>query len=286
MQDTPVSNKACFGRLKKNVNLCYNAAMNAYLITGLIGIALAVIVVFLLRQKTQLSARHLIYMVLCGGAGIFVGGHLLFFLVGLPDFIRDEVPNIHSGAELFDRIFYASSGMVFYGGLLCALLFCFLYVKIQKLPGRFYLNNVVPAFPLFHVCGRIGCALTGCCYGVEYHGPLAMRYTHAHITEGINDALADFPRFPVQPLEAFLELCIFGILLLLFFKKGNAFSATSTYLLLYSVVRFLDEFLRGDELRGFWGPFSTSQWISLAIFVVTIIYLLRKRKKEKELLQS
>ncbi len=253
--------------------------MNAYQITGIIGIVLALLVVFLVSKKTKLTRSHLIYLSLCGAAGIFVGGHVLFFLVGLPDFIKNDLPAVHSGAQFLDSCYYASSGMVFYGGLLCALLFMYIYARIMKLPIRMYFNNVVLAFPVFHFMGRIGCTLTGCCYGIEYHGICALHYTTAHISPGINDDIANFPRFPVQPLEALMELLIFVVLLILFLKKGDRFSVTSSYLLMYSVVRFLDEFLRGDVLRGFWGPFSTSQWISLAIFVITIIYLIVKRRK-------
>lgn len=260
--------------------------MNAYQITGLIGIALALLVVFLVQKKTKLTRSHLFWLCVCGAAGIFVGGHLLFFLVGLPDFIQNEVPNIHSGAELMDSLYYAASGMVFYGGLLCALLFMYIYARVRKLPVRLYFNNVVLAFPVFHFMGRIGCAFTGCCYGIEYHGPVALQYTQAQVSPGINDHIVDYPRFPVQPLEALLELLIFFVLLLFFLKKGDLFPVTPSYLLMYSVVRFFDEFLRGDELRGFWGPLSTSQWISLAVFVITLIYLIVRYSKFRKLQSS
>ncbi len=210
----------------------------------------------------------------------------MFFLVGLPDFIKYDVPNIHSGAQLLDSLYYASSGMVFYGGLLCALLFMYIYIRVRKLPGRLYLNNMVLAFPVFHCLGRVGCSLTGCCYGIEYHGFCALHYTASHITPGLNDDIADFARFPVQPMEALLELLIFVVLLILFLKKGDRFAVTPAYLLMYSVVRFFDEFLRGDFLRGIWGPFSTSQWISLIIFIVTIIYLIVKRSQFRKLSAS
>lgn len=260
--------------------------MNAYQITGLIGIVLALLVVFLVQKKTRLTRSHLVYLCLCAAAGVFVGGHILFFIVGLPDFIKNDVPNIHSGAQLLDSLYYAASGMVFYGGLLCALLFMWIYIKIRRLPGRLYLNNMVIAFPIFHFMGRIGCAFTGCCYGIEYHGIGAIQYTQSHVTPGINDHIADFTRFPVQPMEALLELIIFIVLLVLLLKKDDRFAVTPTYLLTYAVIRFLDEFLRGDELRGFWGPFSTSQWISLAIIVITIIYLLVKRAQFRKLQAS
>ena len=253
--------------------------LNAYTITGLIGFILAFAVVLLLRKKTRLTLSHILWLCVCAAAGIFTGGHLLFFIVGLPEFISEQLPGIHNGAELMDSLYYASSGMVFYGGLLCALLFMYLYIRVRNLPGRLYLNNMVIAFPLFHVLGRIGCTLTGCCYGIEYHGPFAIQYTQAQVSPGINDEIANFTRFPVQPLEAFLELVIFAVLLLLLLKRGDRFPVTSSYLLMYSVVRFLDEFLRGDSLRGFFGPLSTSQWISLAIFIATLAYLILKRRR-------
>ena len=43
------------------------------------------------------------------------------------------------------------------------------------------------------------------------------------------------------------------------------------------MIRFLDEFLRGDRIRGIWGPFSTSQWISLTILLVLAIRLMIRR---------
>lgn len=260
--------------------------MDSYTIMGLIGAALSAVVVFLLRKRSQLTASHLIWLYICSLAGLFVGGHLLFFLVGLPDFIRNDVPNIHSIDQLLDSLYYASSGLVFYGGLLCALLFMYFYARARKLPIRPYFNNIVIAYPLFHCMGRIGCALNGCCYGIEYHGPFAMQYNASHITPGINDHIADFTRFPVPYLEALIELLIFILLLVLYLKKGDAFAVTPAYLLIYSVVRFFDEFLRGDLNRGFWGPLSTSQWISLAVFLGVIIYLLIRRSKFRKLMAS
>ena len=87
------------------------------------------------------------------------------------------------------------------------------------------------------------------------------------------------------PCQVHLFL-FFVVLLLIYLKKGDAFPVTPVYLICYSVIRFFDEFLRGDVARGIWGPFSTSQWISLVIFVVTVIYLIASRNKEKDLVSA
>ncbi|MCF0142804.1 MAG: prolipoprotein diacylglyceryl transferase [Parasporobacterium sp.] len=252
-----------------------------YLLTALIGLLLAGLVFFLLWRKRQTPGAQSFLLFVSAVAGVFAGGHAMFFIVSLPEFIRDFVPNIHSMDDLFSAIAYCASGMVFYGGLLGALLFAYLYCRANHMDLRANLNHAIVVFPLFHCFGRIGCAFTGCCYGIEYYGPLAIKYTSDYIIHGKNDDIADFTRFPVQPLEALAELIIFVILLVIYLKTEDRYPLTPIYLLTYSVVRFTDEFLRGDAIRGIWGPFSTSQWISLAILAVTVIYLIVKRKHLK-----
>ncbi len=253
---------------------------NWYLICGAVGLAASVLVVLLLIRKRHVTKIQFLYLYILAALGLFIGGHLLFFLVGLPDFIREAVPRIHSFSDFLTEFSYAASGMVFYGGLLCVILFLYIYCKRVKLPVRRYMNIMTVTFPLFHFFGRIGCTLSGCCYGIEYHGALAIHYPTALITEGVNDHLADFSRFPIQPLEAVLELILFIVLLILYVKKEDAVSITSIYLISYSVIRFLDEYLRGDVVRGILGPFSTSQWISLAILIGTIIFLIIPKKRQ------
>ena len=46
-----------------------------------------------------------------------------------------------------------------------------------------------------------------------------------------------------------------------------------------NVIRFFDEFLRGDTYRGFLLGLSTSQIISIVIFICSIIYLIYQGKK-------
>lgn len=253
-----------------------------YLICGIAGFIASLIVVLLLIRKRHVTKSQFLYLYILAALGLFIGGHLLFFLVGLPDFIREEVPYIHSFSDFLTSFSYAASGMVFYGGLLFVLLFLYIYCKRAHLPVRRYMNIMVVTFPLFHFFGRIGCTLSGCCYGIEYHGHFALTYPAAIITEGVNDHLADFSRFPIQPMEALLELILFIVLLLIYLKKGDSFSVTAAYLLIYSAIRFFDEYLRGDVVRGIWGPFSTSQWISLAIFVGTLIVLIIQKTRQPQ----
>jgi len=254
--------------------------VNYYGIFTVIGLLASILVLFFLVRKKKMFSDDLVYGAIWIAVGAFLGAHILFFFVNLPDFITNITANppIDLG-DFFTRLYRAASGLVFYGGLLGALLGLYIYTRVRHLPLRKYLNLFVVVFPLFHAIGRIGCVFSGCCYGIEYHGVCAIHYPDSVIIAGINDHITDFSRFPVQPLEALCEILIFVFLLLLYLKKGDTVSIAIPYLLLYAVVRFCDEFLRGDTYRGIWGPFSTSQWISLAIIVVTVIYIFLKRSR-------
>ena len=260
----------------------------SYTITAGLGLIASLAVYLRLGNRRDVSWKQLVSTYIFAGIGLFIGSHLLFFIVGLPDWLKQYWGNIHSFDDFFMAIAYGASGLVFYGGLLGALLGVLIFCRRFRLSTYRELNNFVVIVPLFHAFGRIGCTLTGCCYGIEYHGPLAITYTAAHINPGISDDIADFSRFPVQPLEALLEILIFVFLFVLYKKSGDKYSLTSIYLLIYGTVRFLDEFLRGDGARKIWGPFSTSQWISLAIVIIVAVRLLicQSRKPQKNLFST
>ena len=144
-------------------------------------------------------------------------------------------------------------------------------------PDRFHLNQL-PMYavlvPLFHAFGRVGCFLGGCCYGIESEfGFTTHTNTNIPSINGVN-------RFPVQLLESGCNLIIFFILLTLFRKRIMEKRLIWIYLLIYPVVRFCDEFLRGDVYRGFLLGLSTSQWVSIILFGVAVVVLVRKGKRE------
>lgn len=253
--------------------------INFYGIFTAIGLVFSLLVIYLLSRKRSLVIDDLVFCGIWTAVGAFLGAHILFFIVNAPDFFvgLSANPPIDVG-DFFTRLYFAASGLVYYGGLLGALAAILIYTKKKYLPARQYLNLFVLVFPLFHGIGRIGCVFSGCCYGIEYHGFAALHYPDSVIVPGINDHITDFSRFPVQPMEALIEFIIFAILLIIYLKKGDTIAIAPIYLLSYAVIRFLDEFLRGDEQRGIWGPFSTSQWIALIIIAATLIYyIVRKR---------
>lgn len=257
----------------------FNRITDPYFISGAIGaICSAILLVYIGKKKPHLKS-NLSLGFISAIAGMLVGAHLLFFITGLPSFGEKYGSYIISVQTLLDAVLDASSGMVFYGGLYGAIIGVMIFCRIRHLNSRTYLNVAACAYPLLHAFGRIGCAIGGCCYGIEYHGFMAIQYTAANINPGISDHIADFPRFPVQPLEAIAEFILCFILTRMLLKTDNKYSLLAIYLFSYGIIRFLDEFLRGDEVRGLWGPFSTSQWIALISIIGVVIYYITSKKR-------
>ncbi len=213
----------------------------------------------------------LIILVICIFAFI-LGAKLLFTLV-----TYDISYIIEQTARLSFSFITQNSGMVFYGGLIFGITGALIAAHFTKIDLFGIEKHIVPYVPLGHAIGRIGCLLGGCCYGMKYSGLGAVYYKHSII--GLSP---DVGFFPVQPLEALLDIFIMFILLKYAKKPRHRGNILSFYLLLYAIMRFLTEMFRGDSFRGIFSGFSTSQWISLGLIVfffarLTILKLCKKK---------
>lgn len=194
----------------------------------------------------------------------FVFAKVLFLLVEFP---LKEIPNI-----LFDMLTnpdsnLLASGFVFYGGLFGGILGNYLGTKIAKCKFSEFISFFAFIVPLVHGFGRIGCFCAGCCYGIPYEGIFSVCYKNP-----VSSVATGIGIFPVQLLEAFLMIA-FAIVVIIFLAKGKKISFIF-YLIYYSICRFFLEYLRYDSERGYFLWFSTSQWISIFIFVIAILFLL------------
>jgi phosphatidylglycerol:prolipoprotein diacylglycerol transferase len=191
-----------------------------------------------------------------------LGGKLGYFLVEWREFAADPATMLREW----------NTGWVFWTGLLTAMASGLAYQAWYNATHRprLYLpvaDYAVTALPLGHVFGRIGCFLEGCCHGGPTNLPWAVTFTSP--ASGISDELMGVPVHPTQLYEAAGELGLF-----LFFaywvlpriraeklRYGTAFLG---YTAAYSLMRFLIEFLRGDD-RGLLlsAALSPSQWLSL-----------------------
>ena len=207
----------------------------------------------------------------CGGIGGLLGAKALSLATMLPQLLRD-LPGLTGDPAGFARR-YLAAGFVFYGGLFGAILGMGLYVRLSGTSLSERAKSLTPAFALFAACGRVGCFLEGCCYGRPAKLLPGVTFTRSPI------APKGVPLVPVQLWEAGAELVLFLLLDGLVRRGKDGRAVLGTYLLCYGPVRFVLEFFRGDAYRGFIGPVSLSQALSLAAIALGL-WLLRREREE------
>ena len=87
---------------------------------------------------------------------------------------------------------------------------------------------------------------------------------------------------PVQLYESAVCLVLFGLLLRLGRRRHRDGDIIAAYTLLYALARFGLEYLRGDADRGFvfGGLLSTSQFIAIIMFMLTVVVVDRSTTRQ------
>jgi phosphatidylglycerol:prolipoprotein diacylglycerol transferase len=157
-------------------------------------------------------------------------------------------------------------GGAFYGGFLAALFYTVWYVRVQKLSFWKLTDVLVPSVALGTAVTRLGCFSAGCDYGKPTSAPWGVVFTNALAHESTGVPLG-VRLHPTQLYECAMTLAIFAALLWWFPRKRHDGDVFLGYLGLYAVGRFLLEYVRGDEDRGFvfHHLLSTSQFIALLV---------------------
>lgn len=234
-----------------------------------IGVILAGAVGLWLVHVFHRDVDDFIILAACVGLGGLAGAKILYFIVSWGEIDVSRLTDMKYLAYVM------GSGFVFYGGLLGGLVSIAVCQKAFHIDVLDFASFAVPCIPIVHGIGRIGCSLAGCCYGIPYSGFGAVTYT---------DSLAapnGISLFPVQKTEAVCNLLIAAVLLIYIYRnRTKTRNSLLLYLMLYAPVRFVLEYFRYDEERGFLLGVSISQWISIFLFVGALFcYIVRKRKK-------
>lgn len=254
----------------------FGKTITSYFIFSLIGIFAAGMFMCRLTKKRGENDNEAIIVMLFAAIGVLLGGHLLFGITNIKYW--NTLFNFNSLSQFIKNIYSVFGGSVFYGGLIGGIIAVSLTLKLRKLNFRVYSDMFATIIPLFHCIARIGCFFGGCCYGIESEfGFTAHGNTLVPEVNGVS-------RFPVQLLEAALNLLLFFALYAIYKKslqtKALQGKLLSIYLICYPIIRFFDEFLRGDENRGFVFSLSTSQFISILLFTASVISLIAMKNKK------
>ncbi len=194
--------------------------------------------------------------------GAFVGARLLYIITyWQTDF---------AGQPLW-KLVAVRTGFVFYGGLIGATVAGIGYTLWKKLPTWKLADAMAPSVSLGHALGRLGCLMTGCCYGRECSLPWGIKFPFGHPTHP--NAV-----HPVQLYEALLNFSLYLALAWLYRRKKFDGQVFAVYLLGYGCVRAFVELFRGDyPERQMTGWMTPAHWVSIIILTAGVaLFLWRK----------
>ena len=180
-------------------------------------------------------------------------------------------------------------GLVFYGGAIGAAIAGGVFAWRKKLPFFKYADAMAPSIALGSMFGRIGCLMTGCCFGRVCSLPWAIKFPdqslaweqqqHEHLIGPTDSTL---PVHPTQIYDALANLMLYLGLAWLYRRKKFNGQVFAVWLMGYAVLRSAVELFRGDYGQHRMGVFTPAQLVSAAILaagVALLVWLPRVQSK-------
>jgi len=206
------------------------------------------------------------------------GGRLAFLVQYGSEVFR---PGMSWGEMLLKAVNLSEGGLVLLGALVGGGLGVFGYFTYRKLKVFEFADLLMPAVFIGVGFGRIGCLLNGCCFGDRCQLPWGITFPAGTVTYNIlvergfvdPTALATMPLHPTQiysSLDGFLLALVTAIY---YWYRKHPGDVLALGCILYSITRFLIEFLRADEMGQLGTGLTISQLYSLGIMALGLILL-------------
>jgi phosphatidylglycerol---prolipoprotein diacylglyceryl transferase len=207
------------------------------------------------RRKKLMSSDLFMKLLFAGIISGVVGGRILYVI--------SEWNTIGSWSEIFELW---QGGFSILGTLIALTVTTPLLLYHWHVPIVPMLDLVALYAPLLQAIARVGCLLSGCCYGLPSSVPWAIMYT----TQECHAPLYQY----IHPSQLYSSLLLLAIFLFMYFVLQHYFSYSgllaTAYLMLEALERFMVDFFRGDQIQCSSAPFvflSFHQWIALGIFI-------------------
>lgn len=258
--------------------------LSMYGIMMIVGMAAAIGIVVLRCGSLGYPRQEAILTGLIAIAGGIAGAVLFRPITKLPEIIIHW--EVISKVPLGEFLSWFIGELVFFGGLIGGCIGAVLYCRAFKMRLAPIADVFAPAIPVGHAFGRVGCFFAGCCYGVEVSPSNPFAVVYPPRTDGLDMVAvpAGVPILAVPLIEAGVNILIACFIVFVLPKRKVIGRDIGVYGILYSVQRFVLEFFRGDKVRGVYWGISTSQFISIALVIIStiwLIYIYRKARRIK-----
>ncbi len=231
--------------------------MSIYNLLHAAGILFGFLIVYFISKKENLPFDKifllLFFLTIFMGLGGKIGGFL---------FYGDSLRNL----------FRTKGETTIFGSFLFFLFFNLFLFSVVLRKGSLRSELILPLEVIYlstiHFLGKLGCHFAGCCYGVPcyYWFCIEPKPNSIYFHTGIKI-------FPIQLVESIFLFALWGLLLFLFLKQYRYRTLLPPlYFFLYSVIRFIAEFFRGDYPPVFFS-FKIGQILSIILFIISLIWL-------------
>jgi phosphatidylglycerol---prolipoprotein diacylglyceryl transferase len=182
--------------------------------------------------------------------------------------------------NLWRALLILRGGLVFYGGLIGGLVAVVAYLRVFKIPTIKALDLMAAYLPLGQAITRVGCFLNGCCFGTVCGLPWAVRFpaqSIAHQEQVHQELLTREAAHSlwVHPTQLYMVIgltIIFWALKRILNRAHSTGAVCAWYCVMYGVLRFLVEFVRGDNAHSVLG-LTVYQVVSLALIAGGLVVL-------------
>jgi phosphatidylglycerol:prolipoprotein diacylglycerol transferase len=225
------------------------------------------------NENDEISIDHAQALITYMMLGVIIGGRLGYVLFyHFSYYIRHPLEIVLPFEFSNGFRFTGITGMSFHGGLICVILFSWIYCRRARLSFLSVGDLFIPGIPLGYTFGRIGNFINGELFGRITAAPIGMYFPLAPERQ---------LRHPSQLYEAFFEgIFLFIIMWTLRNRVSTRGAMLAIFLIGYGTVRFFIEYFRQPDAHlGFvWLSFSMGQilcllmiasGISLYVFLIT-----------------
>jgi len=230
--------------------------IGSYGLLIIISLFLSASLTFVLAQKKNYFIADIIEYILL----IFSGGFLFALIVGLL-YTR--------GIEKINNMY--SIPLISWGGFTGVIIVIVIFKLAWKTEVLKLLDLISPGYALALSIGRIGCFMGGCCYGKHTNLSCGIYYTH-YLAPASHKLQ---PLVPIQLISSLLLFILAIVLVYLFLKSNSPGNTFITFIIIYSISRFIIEYFR-DDSRYYALNLSDGQIFSILMFIAGIILIFRK----------
>ncbi len=232
-----------------------NTDLPIYSLIILIAFLINIVVICFIFYKKNRFNYELIYLLIFEHMGMIFGAKLYSFF--------SNPAKYNYQFDLF-KIGFSSIGAV-----IGIIIMSIIYIKLFKSSIKMIIETFICSIPLIYSIGKIACFLAGCCYGIEYNGPLSITYQYS--PNNING----ISLFPVQLFESIVFFVLFLISFNMVLKDKVNNKSIGIFTIIIFICKFLLDFLRFTHMKNL---ISFNQIMCIPFILIGLFLIFSKKE--------